>query len=354
MNSLKTTFKKTLVLSAKSQTDLCRAAQILRENNIVALPTETVYGLAAHGLNEEAIKKVFQAKQRPSNNPLILHVKNIDQAKNLFDFSNLNAQVLRRFFKLAKEFWPGPLTLIAKKADHVPSIVAANLKTVAVRMPDNNATLSIMAMLDFPLVMPSANLFTRPSPTCIKHVLKTLKNRIDAVVDDGSSIVGIESTVVKIDDKKPQILRPGIIQKQDIENCLEENVVESTVKVEGKPACPGQHHLHYSPLISSVKLYSKEQVAHRWQTNDIILATKKDFMILQGQYGDRPALAINFLLNDEAKQYAKELYNALYESENYPNNSLIIIYPSDSNDSLWQTILDRLKRSAGKHAQQTF
>ena len=198
MNNLEYHSVKTILLKSHENADVDHAAALLLQEKMVALPTETVYGLAANGLSKTAIQKIFKAKDRPLLNPLILHAHNTEQAASLLDFSRVDPQVLERFHKLAHTFWPGPLTIIAPKADHIPSLATAGLNTAAVRVPNNECTRAILQKLPFPLVMPSANLSTRPSPTCAEHVLATLDGRIDAIVDDGPCTIGIESTVVKL------------------------------------------------------------------------------------------------------------------------------------------------------------
>lgn len=346
MSSLNRDHKKTTVLLASSANDLAEAAHILRHGGIVALPTETVYGLAANGLSSQAIARIFAAKNRPLNNPLIFHVKDQHRAKNLFDFSGLNPQVAIRFELLAASFWPGPLTMIAKKAPHIPKIATGNLASVAVRVPESEATRTIMGMLDFPLVMPSANLSTRPSPTCAEHVIKTLCGRIDAVVDGGTCDVGIESTIIKIDAEEVQILRPGMIDNQELEACLKEKVRPVTAQHHERPLAPGQSYLHYSPSVFSVELRHPSQITDEWHGEHIIFARTSDFLALEKERGERAKSAINILLSDDAKQYAAELYDALYACERSPEKTLVIISPPPDGEE-WRAILDRLTRSAG-------
>jgi L-threonylcarbamoyladenylate synthase len=193
----------TFKLNAKSDIDVKLALSILRSGGIVALPTETVYGLAANALLPINIKKIFDAKKRPYNNPLILHTHDLATAQLLF--ADLEPKTKHRLNILAQAFWPGPLTIIAPKAPHIPLEATGGLDSVAVRVPQSEVTLGMLRQLSFPLVMPSANLSTRPSPTTADHVLKTLCGRIDAVLDDGPCAVGIESTVVRIDEKSVTI-----------------------------------------------------------------------------------------------------------------------------------------------------
>lgn len=332
---------KTVTLRADVQGDLVRATHILQQGGIVALPTETVYGLAGNGLDQAIIEKIFHAKMRPANNPLILHAKNADDALSMLALKKEN-RTYARARALADRFWPGPLTIIAKKVSGIPDAACAGLETVAVRVPDHEAAQSILQNLSFPLVMPSANLSTRPSPTCAEHVLKTLDGRIDAVLDGGSCSVGIESTVVHIESDVVQILRPGHVTARDIEDCLHEYVENAQHSVEkNKPLSPGQSYLHYSPAIAHVRMVSEPREEH-WRSDDIILARRGDFVSLEEKFGLRDN---NIILSDEPKDFAHELYGALYYCEQFPDKTLWIIMPS-SSDHEWNGIVDRLTRSA--------
>lgn len=341
MNSLNPDNTKTIRLLASNPCDLDQASDFLRRGGIVAMPTETVYGLAAHGFSAEAIARVFRAKDRPLNNPLILHTNSAERAFEFFDFSN-NELAQKRFFKLADAFWPGPLTVIAKKTRHVPALATGNLPSVAVRIPDNRATNAVMANLDFPLVMPSANLSTRPSPTTAEHVLNTLNGRIDAVIDDGVCIVGIESTVIHIEPEEVKILRPGIITSHQLESCLQEPVRYANGHAE-QPLSPGQSFLHYSPKVSSVACFNVESIVP-WSEDTIILARACDYAQLAKKQGARKSAAVTILLSDDPSEFAKELYDALYRCELRPEKNLAIIVPREQGE-LWRAILDRLLRT---------
>lgn len=334
---------KTIQLKSHDLKDLLKAKNLLEQGGLVALPTETVYGLAANGLSSAAISKVFKAKKRPANNPLILHTDSLEKAFNLFDFSRTSLKTRERFYKLGAKFWPGPLTIIAPKSAEVPPLATANLEHVAVRIPDHEATHNILSWLDFPLVMPSANLSTRPSPTTAAHVLKTLDGRIDAVVDGGPCLVGIESTVVKIDEDTVQILRPGFIDQQQLELCLNEEVV-AKVHSEKAPLCPGQSYLHYSPQVLKVRLYTDDIIDERWATDDVIIAQTKDYVAKESLLGQRPRGSISIMLSDDPKGFAKELYSALYDAENSPDKQLSILKPRDHQKL--GAVLDRIERAA--------
>jgi L-threonylcarbamoyladenylate synthase len=330
---------KTIQLSANCREDLFKVLQILKNNGLVALPTETVYGLAANGLSSLAIAKVFLAKNRPANNPLILHTNDIKKAYELFDFSLCASLVEKRFLKLAT-FWPGPLTIIAPKNHHIPMEATGGLTHVAVRIPQNEITNEILSRLEFPLVMPSANLSTRPSPTNIQHVLTTLDGRIDAVLDDGPCELGIESTVVKIDQDLVQILRPGMINKEQLEACLEEEVVLSFASK--KPLCPGQSYLHYAPKVLEVKICDNLEIDERWLSDDVIIISRCDFLLKENYLGKRVNPTI--ILGDGPINYAKEIYDALYQAEKYPDRILSILKPQFSADA----ILDRISKASRK------
>lgn len=333
----------TRLLDAGNILHVNEAALLLQDGHLVALPTETVYGLAANGLKSEAIARVYAAKKRPLKNPLILHVNSLEKAYELFDFSSKEKH---RFELLARAFWPGPLTIIGKKAFHVPEEAVGHLPTVAVRIPANKATHTILHQLPFPLVMPSANLSTRPSPTSADHVFRTLNGRIHAVLDDGPCPIGIESSVIKIDQEKAILFRPGVITKSMLEACLKETVlVEETLSLK-EPTSPGQCFLHYSPRISSVGLLAKSDVDAHWPSLDIILIKRSDFLALRRRYGARDPKALTLVLSDEPEKFARELYDALYQCEEFPEKKLWIVLPR-GRDEAWASIIDRLTRSAG-------
>lgn len=221
--------------------DLEKAAQLLQAGKLVAIPTETVYGLAANGLNVEAVSGIFAAKNRPTFDPLILHVCQIAQAKSLCSVWPKAAQ------KLAEAFWPGPLTLVLPKAAEVPDLVTADNPTVAVRMPNNAMTLALLRSLTFPLAAPSANPFGYVSPTTAQHVADQLQDRIDYILDGGSCAIGIESTILAIDEaERVTVLRLGGLDLESLTEVLGHSVQE-TLSTHSNPQAPGQLDQHYSP-----------------------------------------------------------------------------------------------------------
>jgi len=346
MNSLNKSQQNTIRLDAQNGDDIKRAASILKNFGTVALPTETVYGLAAHALNAHAINKVFAAKNRPLNNPLILHVSDKEKALELFDSQISNPRFKRRFDALADAFWPGPLTMIFNRASFIPKKAVGNLTTAAVRVPNHYATLSILKLIDFPVVMPSANLSSRPSPTTAAHVLKTLEGRIDAVVDGGDCDVGIESTVIKIDGESVVLLRPGSVNKLMLENVLQEIVVVNEPQNQLRPLSPGLSYLHYSPKVSSVTVVDKAAMANHWHGTGTVLLKCEDFDAMNEREGSRPMHAHTFILSDDPKQCARELYRCLHACEQIADQPLFILLPEDPKEE-WCAVIDRLTRSAG-------
>ena len=237
---------KTEFFNAKTQKENGTAlgGRIIRAGGLVAFPTETVYGLGANGLDGEAVKKIFAAKGRPADNPLILHIAKKSEVKRLWTHIPENAKALM------DEFWPGPLTLIYLKSELVPSEVTAGLDTVAIRMPEHKTARALIRAAGVPIAAPSANLSGKPSPTTAEHVLFDMDGRIDMIIDGGECSVGVESTVVSLVGK-PTILRPGGITKEMLETVIGPVEVAHAVLHplrEGEIAeSPGMKHRHYAP-----------------------------------------------------------------------------------------------------------
>lgn len=222
--------------------ELSLAADLIRQGDLVAFPTETVYGLGADGLSDEAVAKIFQAKGRPQDNPLILHVDTVDRAKTLVQDLPPHAQ------DLMEAFWPGPLTLVMNKSDLVPDRVTAGGPTVAIRMPDAPLALALIRLADRPLAAPSANLSGRPSPTRAQDVMADLSGKIACVIDGGDTAIGIESTVLDLTGPVPTILRPGHVTPRMLEAVLPLVAVDQAlVQDQAIPKSPGQKYKHYAP-----------------------------------------------------------------------------------------------------------
>ncbi len=224
---------------------IAAAAALLKAGRVVAIPTETVYGLAANALNVDAVKRIFLIKGRPQDNPLIVHISDLDM------WAPLVAGLPKRALILAEAFWPGPLTIILPKNDLVPALTTAGMNSVAVRMPAHPAARAIIRAAGLPLAAPSANLSGLPSPTTAQHCLKDLQGKIPLVLDGGPCDVGIESTVVSLVDK-PMLLRPGAITAGMLSNALDEPVrvadaVDRPLKAGERPSSPGMKYRHYAP-----------------------------------------------------------------------------------------------------------
>jgi|SRR6185369_6736691 len=219
--------------------EIQKAAQIIREGGLVAFPTETVYGLGADALNPLAVARVFEVKDRPLFDPLIVHVADLRQAENLVQ------GIPEKALRLAQKFWPGPLTLVLPKSALVPDIVTASLPTVAVRVPRHPLALELIRESGRPIAAPSANAFGRVSPTTADHVRDSLGAKVDLILDGGPCLVGVESTVVSFAGKTPVLLRPGGVPLEEIREVLGE--VEIHASTAQAPQAPGQLPQHYAP-----------------------------------------------------------------------------------------------------------
>jgi len=217
-------------------------AALLQEGQVIAFPTETVYGLGANALNEQAVEKIFTAKGRPSDNPLIVHIASTDQ------LADLVASVDKRSQKLIENFWPGPLTIVFPKKEGISSLISAGLPTIAVRMPSHPVALAIIRAANLPIAAPSANRSGRPSPTTAAHVLQDLSGLIAGVVDGGEAGIGVESTVIDVSGQIPLILRPGGITVEQLKGVIDEIQIDPGLLNElDKPKSPGMKYTHYAP-----------------------------------------------------------------------------------------------------------
>lgn len=248
---------------------ISEAAEILKGGGLVAFPTETVYGLGGNGLDKEAAKKIYAAKGRPSDNPLILHVSSIEEVYPLVKALPEKAK------KLMEAFWPGPLTLVLLKSDIVPEESTGGLETVALRSPENALTLDLIRACGFPIAGPSANLSGRPSPTAASHVFEDLGGRIEGILEDGAVGIGVESTIVDLSENCPTLLRPGAITIEDLEEVLGEKVaIDPTLlgksMAEGfTPKAPGMKYRHYAPKAEMILFKKKEEDETRSGQEDI-------------------------------------------------------------------------------------
>jgi len=290
-NSRENKVKGTLLIKVnpeKPEIDKIRvAANIIKNGGVVAFPTETVYGLGADALNPEAVMKVFKAKNRPPDDPLIVHVAKKE------DVYRLARNVPKTAEGLMDQFWPGPLTLVLKKSNLVPSITVAGLDTVGIRMPNNKVALFLIKESKTPISAPSANLFGKPSPTTAEHVINDLAGRIDAVLDAGPTKIGVESTVIDMTNPIPQVLRPGGTSYEELKSVLGKvdlhPVVMASKKVHVIEArSPGMKHRHYAP--------NAEMVLVEGELDDVVKKIQ-ELVALQMTEGKK----VGILATDEGK-----------------------------------------------------
>jgi len=253
--------KQTVILkinSEKPEKDKIQAAaEIIRKGGLVAFPTETVYGLGADALNPEAVRRIYAAKNRPLDNPIIVHISDMKDLRKLSDEVPESADKLMNF-------WPGPLTLILKASKIVPKETTGGLDTVAVRMPNHKVALALIRESRVPIAAPSANLAGRPSPTTAEHVRQDLEGRIDMILDSGPTNIGVESTVVDLTSKPPQILRPGGLPFEELRRVLKNVelhpsvIADRKIRLDRAPS-PGMKHRHYSPKAQLILVEGEEE-----------------------------------------------------------------------------------------------
>ncbi len=290
--------------------------EIIRAGGLVILPTETVYGLAGDASNPDAVAKIFEAKGRPPENPLIVHIANIEDVRKF---------VLKwddRAEKLATAFWPGPITLVLPKSDWVPEIVTAGLGSVAIRMPDHSVALDVILASGTALAMPSANLFMGLSPTRVEHLAPDIVASVELVLDGGPCKVGVESTVVDLTSDHVRVLRPGGVSIEQISRVLGSEVILGSNEVEMRS--PGMYLKHYSPK-SPLRLVSK--IA----TNECGLT-----------FGTPSVRQIQMPTNPEA--YAARLYDVLFQLDKLQPTEILVESPPIDSD--WLAIHDRLKKAS--------
>ncbi|MGQ0443155.1 MAG: L-threonylcarbamoyladenylate synthase [Methylophilaceae bacterium] len=311
------------------QVDLAQAIRLLKRGEVVAIPTETVYGLAADATNEIALRQIYTIKQRPADNPLIIHMADASQVADwAIEFPSL-AQ------KLAQAFWPGPFTLVLKAKESVSKIVRGNLPTVALRVPSHAITLELLQQSDLALAAPSANKFTQLSPTTAAHVRLGLGDAIP-VLDGGACTVGIESTIVSVDGDNWQLLRLGMISEMAIEIVAGKPAHKNNQLI---PKAPGQYALHYSPR-TPIRLF-----ASRMDLVSFVPSHQNSAAMLFGK-GELPKCS-HFILSDSADAAAESLYSTLHQLDALSVAWLLVEMPPDG--AQWLAIRDRLSRAAYKN-----
>ncbi len=276
---------KTEILSATAPGCGEKAAAIIKQGGLVAIPTETVYGLGANGLDGEAVMKIFEAKGRPQDNPLILHVSCVAE------LAQLCHDIPQSAYRLAEAFWPGPLTMVLPAKDCIPKRTTAGLSTVAVRCPDSEITRQIIRLSGVPIAAPSANISGKPSTTTADHVYHDHAGKIPLIVDGGACRVGVESTIVDLTETPPRLLRPGGVTPEQLKEILGEITVDKAVTAsvdkDEVVKAPGMKYRHYAPQCQVLIVSGSSQKAARWirsnmRDGDRVLCFEEELPLYEG------------------------------------------------------------------------
>lgn len=337
-------------LDLKNTTDYSKlkvVGEIIRNGGLVLFPTETVYGLGANGLDENAVKKIYKAKGREQDNPLILHVSNFDMvskiAKNISDIE----------YTLMKTFWPGPFTIILDRKEIVPDTVTAGLDTVGIRMPSGSIAKELISYAGIPIAAPSANVSGRPSGTNISDIFEELSDKVDYIVDGGECEVGLESTVVRVVDGIPNILRPGKISPEDIKKAvgvvkIDEHILKN-IKNDEKVLSPGMKYRHYAPKADCILVYSEdnEKMIKKIQeitskyTNPLVIACNEN-----AKYYDVKN-KILYGSKENLNEIAQNIFKDLRKVDSFKPD--IVIIEGVKNDEIGLAIMNRLIRACEYH-----
>jgi L-threonylcarbamoyladenylate synthase len=314
---------------------ISEAAEILRRGSLVAFPTETVYGLGANALDAEAVASIYAAKGRPANNPVIVHIHDIQSAQRLTTEWPEAAQ------RLAERFWPGPLTLVLPKAEVVPDIVTAGGPTVALRVPAHPVAQALLRAANLPIAAPSANRSSEVSPTTAAHVLRSLDGRIAMILDGGPAAGGIESTVLDLTTEPPRLLRPGLVTRRAIEAVIGRVETPSMVAGDAPLPSPGIMERHYAPRagLETVEVDGAERVEtlHR-------VGLKVGWLAMGPP--PRPAFRGVTIIEmpDQPAEYASRLYATLHDLDDAGVDRIVADLPPDSDE--WVAVRDRLRRAS--------
>nr|WP_321451254.1 L-threonylcarbamoyladenylate synthase [uncultured Carboxylicivirga sp.] len=310
-----------------------KAAHFLRNEDVVAIPTETVYGLAGNAFSEKAIKRIFEVKNRPFYNPLIVHIKSIDE------LNKIATNIPEMAFKLAEVFWPGPLTLVLDKQPSISDFVTGGKTTVAVRLPAHPVALELLNHIDFPLVAPSANPFNYLSPTSAQHVKEQLGNKIPYILDGGNCEKGVESTIIGFQDNLPILYRLGAIAMEEIEAVTGELTTQNQSK--NSPNAPGMLSKHYSPKTQFILSNNITQTLESLKNKKVGVIT---FNESRQDYSVFHQVALSY--NNNLKEAASNLFSTLHQLDKM--NLDVIVAERLPDEGLGRTINDRLQRAASK------
>lgn len=316
--------------------DLLEAAQYIKEGKLVLFPTETVYGIGANGLDDNAVKKIFIAKNRAQDNPLILHISNIKMIEKFTkDITELEKELINAFF-------PGPLTIILKRKDNVPNSVTAGLDTVGIRMPENRIARDLIELSDTPIAAPSANISGKPSGTNVQDIFEELNNKVDYILDGGDTKIGLESTVIRVINNKIHILRPGKITYYDLSKYAEvviDSHVLGKINNKEKVLSPGMKYKHYAPNTKCILIYSdnKDKLIKelkKYDTkNNLIITNNKNIKFFNNSIG----------YGESLEEISHNIFKILRKIDK-ENKDLVIIEGVNSK-GLGLAIMNRLIRA---------
>ena len=335
----------TQILLPDQPDTLKTAAEIIRSGGLLGSPTETVYGLGANGLDPGAVLKIFEAKGRPQDNPLILHVSGPEQVT---EFCH---DIPAAAYALMERYWPGPLTLVLPARDNVPRRTTAGLDTVAIRCPDNDLTRAIIREAGVPIAAPSANISGKPSPTTAQHVYHDMAGKIEAIVDGGPCSVGVESTIVDLTGDIPRLLRPGGVTPEELKEMLGDLIVDKAVVGEiAKDAvvrAPGMKYTHYTPAGEVIIVTGSAEEAARYILNRLDPETDRVLCFREelGLYPEEAALAYGEEAHPET--LARGLFAALRELDS--DNIRTIYARCPEGGGVVYAVANRLKKAAGFH-----
>lgn len=337
-------------LDLKNTTDYSKlkvAGKIIKQGGLVLFPTETVYGLGANGLDEDAVKKIYMAKGRKQDNPLILHVSNFDMVSKIAkDISDIE-------YTLMKTFWPGPFTIILNRTKIVPDIVTAGLDTVGVRMPSGEIARALISYAEVPIAAPSANISGRPSGTNVSDIFEELSDKVDYIVDGGECEVGLESTVVRVVDGVPTILRPGKISPEDIQKAvgavkIDEHILKN-IEPDEKVLSPGMKYRHYAPKSQCVLIYSEDnekmvkkiQEISKEYTNPLVISCIENAKYYEVNH------KIIYGAKENLNEIAQNIFKDLRKVDSFHPD--IVIIEGVKNQGIGLAIMNRLIRACEYH-----
>lgn len=334
--------------NSEDMDNLKEASKLLQSGELVAFPTETVYGLGGDALREDAAKKIYEAKGRPSDNPLIVHISDIEQVERIAKDIPDNARILM------EKFWPGPLTIVFNKKECVPDGTTGGLCTVAVRMPEHKVARELIRTSGVLLAAPSANLSGRPSPTCAEHVYEDMQGRIPMIIDGGQVGIGLESTIVDVTGQNAMILRPGYITKEMLQEVIGEVDVDKAIleapKENYRPKAPGMKYRHYAPK-AELTLFDGDIQRVVEHINELSVECEQKGMkvgVIASDETINQYVAGNTLSIGTREDETTIAHNLYYILRQFDEMNVDIIFGECfSNERLGDAIMNRLKKAAG-------